>query len=120
MIPCVRIEANREHPPSATLTCSAPSPRGIRLRCIHRLDLVPRPHSIVVRRTFVLRHIIGNEVHVAPVLEPQRAALALVESDRLKDQVAVRDPAARCNLLFAPPVEQITGPRYALETRLDF
>jgi hypothetical protein len=76
---------------------------------------MPRPHGIVARRT-----LIGNEVDVAPVLDPQRAAFALVESDRLKYQVVVRDPAARSNLFFSPSVEQITGPRCTLESRLDF
>src|ERR1700731_3322805 len=98
---------------------SGPRPCGVRFRCIHPLDLMPRPHGIVMRRTFVVRHIVGNEVHVASLLDPQRSALALVESDRLNYQVAVRDPAARSNLFFAPPVEQITGPRCTLETRLN-
>src|SRR5215831_11131455 len=90
-------------------SCSRkPYPCGVRFRCIHRLDLMPRPHGIAVRCTFVGGHIVGNEVYVARVLDAQGGVLALVESDRLKYQVAVGDPAARSNLFFAPPVEQIT------------
>src|SRR5271168_4201752 len=81
---------------------------------------MPRPHGVIVRRTSVAGHIVGNEVYVAGVLDPQWAALALVESDRLMYQVAIRDAAVRGNLFFAPSVEQITGPRCTLETRLYF
>src|SRR5215472_15269426 len=81
---------------------------------------MPGPHGGLVRGAFVIRHIVGNEVHVAPVLDPQRAALALVESDRLEHQIAIGDPAAGLYLLFPPSVQQITGPRCAPETRSDY
>ena len=53
------------------------------------------------------------------MLDPQRPSLALVQRDRLKNQIAVRDPATRSNLFFAPPVEKIAGPRCPPEARLD-
>src|SRR5262249_7758633 len=63
---------------------------------------------------------VGNEVHVAPVLDPQRAALAVVEGNRLEHQVAIGDPAADLYLLLAPSLQLITGPRRAPESRSDF
>src|SRR5215475_2762502 len=106
-------------PSTSTASSSDPYPCVVYFWRVHLLDLMPRPHGIVVGRTVVVRHIVGNEVYVARVLDPQRTALALVQRDRLMDQVAVRDPATRSNLFFAPPVEQIAGPRCPLEARLD-
>src|SRR5215813_666916 len=98
---------------------SEPCPCSVGFRYVHRLYVMPRLHGIVVGCTVVIRHVVGNEVYVAPVLRPQWAAFGLVERDRLKDQVAVRDRATCSNLRFAPPVEQITSSRCTLETRLD-
>src|SRR5262245_18020062 len=95
-------------------------PRRVGFRGIHGLDLMPGPHCVVVGCTVVIGHIVGNEVYVAAVLGTQRAALGFVEGDRLKDQIAVRDPAARGDLFFAPAIEQVTSPRCALETRSEF
>src|SRR5579871_1270940 len=80
---------------------------------------MPCLHGGFVRRALIRRHVVGNEIDVPPMLNPQGSALALVESDCLSYQIAIGDPAARRNLLFPPPIEQITGSRCAPETRLD-
>src|SRR5579883_1669936 len=80
---------------------------------------MPSAHRITMGRTFVSGHIVRDEIHIAPVLEPQRTTFGLVELYCLTHQVAVRDHATRGYLFFAPPVQQITGSRRTLEARFD-
>src|SRR5581483_6549191 len=102
-----------------TASGGGPNPSGVSFWSVHCLHGMPSLYGLVMGRTLVVRHIVGNEVDVAAVLSAQGAALALVQEDGLKHEVAVGDPATRGNLFLAPAVEQITGTRCSLEPWLD-
>src|SRR5262249_604020 len=108
------------HISRSAMRAAAPlvSPRLVCLWRVHRFDFVPRLDGLLVRRAAVRHHKVGDEIHVAAVLDAQRTLLGSVELDRLFDQISVRDTTAGTELLLPPTIQQITGPRCALEARL--
>src|SRR5579859_7642648 len=85
---------------------------------VHRLDLVPGLDSLPVGLTPMRRHEIGDEVHIAAVLDSQGTLFGLVQGYGVLDQVPVGNRPAREQLLLAPAVQQIPRAGGPLETRL--
>src|SRR5205809_4307347 len=90
-------------------------PGLVGLGCVHALQLFPSSNGVALRAARVLRHEVGNEVDVAPVLDTQRALFRLVQYERLFYEMAVGDAPAGTELLFAPAVEQVASTGLALE-----
>src|ERR1700733_5463919 len=90
-------------------TCAANTfhPRGVILRHVQRLELLPRGTCGRVRRVRLVLEVLSDELDVAAMRNLRERLAGCAEPYVFSDESAVRDRDATRELVLAPPVQAI-------------